>query len=65
VTYLLRSPAKLDEDVSVQKYVQSGHARLVQGDALIEADVRRGWEEAGKGGAIEGAVDFLISTVGK
>jgi hypothetical protein len=55
----------LDEDVSVQKYVQSGHARLVYGDALIEADVRRGWEEAGKGGSIEGAVDFLISTVGK
>jgi hypothetical protein len=65
VTYLLRSPSKFDEDSNVQKYVKSGHARLVKGDALVEADVRRGWEQAGKGGPIEGAVDFLLSTVGK
>ncbi|KAJ7772717.1 hypothetical protein DFH07DRAFT_878887 [Mycena maculata] len=57
VTFLLRSPSIFDEDTTIQKYVQSGHARLVKGDALNEADTRRAWDAAG-------IVDAVIFTIG-
>ncbi|KAF8139468.1 hypothetical protein K438DRAFT_1809993 [Mycena galopus ATCC 62051] len=57
VTFLLRSPSAFDGDATIQKYVKSGHARLVKGDASIEADTQRAWDEAG-------VVDALVFTVG-
>ncbi|KAF8210545.1 hypothetical protein K438DRAFT_1904014 [Mycena galopus ATCC 62051] len=57
VTLLLRSPSAFDGDATIQKYVKSGHARLVKGDASIEADTQRAWDEAG-------VVDAVIFTVG-
>jgi len=45
------------------KYIRDGKARLVQGDALIRDDVKRGWEEAAKGEGEE-RVDILLFTVG-
>jgi NAD(P)-dependent dehydrogenase (short-subunit alcohol dehydrogenase family) len=61
VTFLLRNPSNFDQDQAIQKYVKSGSALLVKGDALNEEDVRRGWEAASS----QQAVDFLIFTVGK
>ena len=46
VTFLLRSPNVFDTDTTIQRYIQSGHARLVQGDALKVEDVANGWEKA-------------------
>ncbi|KAF8210678.1 hypothetical protein K438DRAFT_1570167 [Mycena galopus ATCC 62051] len=57
VTFLLRSPSAFDTDATIQKYVKSGHARLVKGDASIEADTERAWTEAG-------VVDAAIFSVG-
>ncbi|KAJ7851239.1 hypothetical protein B0H14DRAFT_3662119 [Mycena olivaceomarginata] len=57
VTFLLRSPSAFDADATIQKYVKSGHARLLRGDATIEADVQRAWDEAG-------VVDAVIFSVG-
>ncbi|KAJ7268704.1 hypothetical protein B0H12DRAFT_1009899 [Mycena haematopus] len=57
VTFLLRSPSAFDGDATIQKYVKSGHARLVKGDASIEADTQRAWDAAG-------IVDALVFTVG-
>lgn len=57
MTLLLRSPSAFDGDATIQKYVKSGHARLVKGDATIEADVQRAWKEAGP-------VDAVIFSVG-
>ncbi|PPQ65502.1 hypothetical protein CVT24_010798 [Panaeolus cyanescens] len=60
VTYLLRNPSVFDEDVNVQKHVQSGQARLVKGNALYPEDVSTLWAEATK----ERPVDVLLFTVG-
>ncbi|KAF7376390.1 NAD(P)-bd-dom domain-containing protein [Mycena sanguinolenta] len=57
VTFLLRSPSAFDGDATIQKYVKSGHARLVKGDASIEADAQRAWDAAG-------IIDALVFTVG-
>nr|GAT59774.1 predicted protein [Mycena chlorophos] len=57
VTFMLRSPSIFDEDEKMQHYIRSGRARLVQGDALKEEDVRRAWEAAG-------TVDTVLFTVG-
>jgi len=60
VTYLLRTPAAFDTDEDVQKYVKSGHARLVKGDALVEQDVRKAWTEATR----DKPVDLVLFSVG-
>ncbi|KAJ6625832.1 hypothetical protein B0H10DRAFT_1782525 [Mycena sp. CBHHK59/15] len=57
VTFLLRSPAIFDADTTIQRYFQSGKARLVNGDAASEADTRRAWDKAG-------VVDAVIFSVG-
>jgi hypothetical protein len=49
-----------DEDETIQKYVKSGKAHLVKGDALVEADVKNGWAKAME----HGKVDVLLFTVG-
>ncbi|KAJ6498975.1 hypothetical protein C8R45DRAFT_99383 [Mycena sanguinolenta] len=57
VTFLLRLPSAFESDATIQKYVQSGRARLVKGDASIEADTGRAWDAAG-------TVDAVIFSVG-
>ncbi|KAJ7493415.1 hypothetical protein B0H11DRAFT_2006306 [Mycena galericulata] len=57
VTFLLRSPDIFDKDALIQSYVKSGHARLLKGDALNEADTRLAWNEAG-------VVDLLLFSIG-
>ena len=64
VTFLLRSgPATFEKDATIQKYVESGKARLIQGDALNKDDVTKAWEKAAEG---EGwvRVGILLFTVG-
>ncbi|KAK7444106.1 hypothetical protein VKT23_011179 [Stygiomarasmius scandens] len=63
VTFLLRNPSVFDADETIQKYVKSGKALLLKGDALVEQDVKRAWEEAASHGP-EGKVDLLLFTVG-
>jgi hypothetical protein len=63
VTFLLRSPKVFDSDETIQKYVRTGKARLIQGDALVKDDVKRAWAEAAKGDD-DRPVEFLIFTVG-
>jgi len=46
VTFLLRSPSAFDGDEDLQKYVKSGKAVLVKGDALNREDVQKGWKAA-------------------
>ncbi|KAK7049702.1 hypothetical protein VNI00_005733 [Paramarasmius palmivorus] len=60
VTFLLRNSAVFDEDEVIKKYIASGKVHLVKGDALVQSDVQRGWEEAAK----HGPVDLLLFTVG-
>ncbi len=62
ITFLLRSPSAFDKDELIQRYVQSGHARLVQGDALKAEDVSRGWEVAQEGP--DSHVDLVLFTLG-
>lgn len=57
---MLRSPAIFDSDSTIQSYVESGKAHLLKGDALVEDDVKRAWDEA----LTHGPVDFLLSSVG-
>jgi hypothetical protein len=64
VTFLLRGgPAVFDKNKTIQKYVESGQARLFQGDALKKEDVAKAWERAASG---EGwtRVNILLFTVG-
>ncbi|KAE9395975.1 hypothetical protein BT96DRAFT_966590 [Gymnopus androsaceus JB14] len=60
VTFLLRSPSVFDSDITIQPYIKSGKAHLVKGDALVESDVKRAWDEA----LTHGAVDLLLFTLG-
>ena len=63
VTFLLRSPGVFDTDTTIQRYLQSGHARLVQGDALNIEDVANGWEKALE--VPSRHVDLVLFTVGE
>ena len=62
ITFLLRSPAVFDNDDVIKPYVQSGHARIVQGDGLNPEDVARAWASAQEG---PGALDLVLFTLGK
>lgn len=57
ITFLFRS-ASTDE--TIKKFAEEGKAHVVKGDALIENDVRLGWEKALE----HGPVDFVLFTVG-
>ncbi|KAF8625575.1 hypothetical protein AX15_005297 [Amanita polypyramis BW_CC] len=48
ITFLLPSISVFDGDETIQGYVKSGKACLVEGDGLIKADVKRAWEESGR-----------------
>lgn len=63
VTFLLRSRSVFNDDATIQRYVNSGKARLVKGNAHVREDVERAWTEAAKGDDNR-PVDFLIFTVG-
>ncbi|KAK7053461.1 hypothetical protein VNI00_004087 [Paramarasmius palmivorus] len=60
VTFLLRNTSVFDEDQVIKKYIASGKAHLIQGDALVQSDVAKGWQEAAK----HGNIDLLLFTVG-
>ncbi|KAE9394885.1 hypothetical protein BT96DRAFT_923223, partial [Gymnopus androsaceus JB14] len=60
VTFMLRSPSVFDSDEIIRSYVKSGQAHLIKGDALVENDVKRAWDEA----LTHGPVDFVLSSVG-
>ncbi|ESK96575.1 hypothetical protein Moror_6795 [Moniliophthora roreri MCA 2997] len=60
VTFLLRNTSVFDQDQTISKYVASGKAHLIKGDALVQSDVNRGWQNAAK----HGSVDLLLFTVG-
>ena len=62
VTFLLRTPSIFDTNSAIQKYVSSGTARLIKGDALVREDVERAWKEAA--GKENKPVDVLLFTVG-
>ncbi|KAF7321868.1 MYND-type domain-containing protein [Mycena kentingensis (nom. inval.)] len=57
VTLLLRNPSTFDNDEVIQRFVKSGRARLVKGDATSEEDMHGAWAAAG-------TVDTVIFTVG-
>ena len=61
VTFLLRSPDIFDSDEVIQKYIKSGKAKVLKGDALVKDDVKRSWDEAAK----SRQVDLLLFTVGE
>ncbi|KAF8630440.1 hypothetical protein AX17_005417 [Amanita inopinata Kibby_2008] len=60
VTFLLRATSVFDNDEGMQKHIKAGNARLVQGDALVQADVKRAWEEASK----DKPVSTMLFTIG-
>ena len=62
VTFLLRTPSIFDTNSAIQKYVSSGTARLIKGDALVREDVEQAWKEAA--GKENKPVDVLLFTVG-
>ncbi|KAI0696811.1 hypothetical protein BC835DRAFT_1340766 [Cytidiella melzeri] len=68
VTFLLRSPSVYEGDAAMQAFISSGHARIVQGDALKPADVAKGWEAASHRDSEQGStaahVDLVLFTVG-
>lgn len=45
----------------LQPYIESGQARLIEGEPLLENDIRLSWTEAAR----EGAVDILLFTAGE
>lgn len=63
VTFLLRNVACFDKDETIQPYIVSGHARLVQGDALKEADVQKAWAASAEGSE-HGIPDVVLFSVG-
>ncbi|KAG6829202.1 hypothetical protein H0H92_005331 [Tricholoma furcatifolium] len=64
VTFLLRSLTAFDSDESVQKFIKSKSAHLVQGDALVKDDVQRAWTSAAANSQ-SGIVDLLLFSVGR
>ncbi|KAG8995322.1 hypothetical protein FRB90_000209 [Tulasnella sp. 427] len=61
VGFQLRNVSAFDEDAEMQQFVKSGRAKLIKGDALVEDDVRKTWNEA-NADAIP--VDVVLFTVG-
>ncbi|EMD38023.1 hypothetical protein CERSUDRAFT_64307 [Gelatoporia subvermispora B] len=61
VTFLLRNTSVFDQDADMKRFVTSGKARLIQGDALRASDVKRGWEEAC---SLKESVNAVLFSVG-
>ncbi|TDL18420.1 hypothetical protein BD410DRAFT_793333 [Rickenella mellea] len=62
VTFLLRNKSSFENDEIMKPYIASRKARIVEGDALKEADVQRAWDAAAS--AKDGHVDLMLFTVG-
>ncbi|KAI0771075.1 hypothetical protein BD413DRAFT_476805 [Trametes elegans] len=62
VAFLLRKTSVFDKDEQIQSYIKQGKVSLIQGDALVLEDVRKGWEAALEAG--NGTVDVLLFTIG-
>ncbi|KAI0083602.1 hypothetical protein BDY19DRAFT_900055 [Irpex rosettiformis] len=63
VTFLLRSQNAFKDVPEIQEYITSGKAILVQGDALKEEDVARGWA-ASQAASPTSQVDLALFTLG-
>lgn len=63
VTFLLRNVSCFDKDETIHPYIVSGHARLVQGDALKEADVQKAWAASAEGSE-HGIPNVVLFSVG-
>ncbi|KAG6919715.1 hypothetical protein DXG01_002661 [Tephrocybe rancida] len=63
VTFLLRRLSVFDNDATVQKFIKSNLAHLVQGDALIKDDVQHAWNSAAAN-VDTGIIDLLVFSVG-
>jgi hypothetical protein len=64
VTFLLRSPNAIKNDPDMHEYVDSGKAIIVEGDALKEEDVARGWEAA-QAASPSSQVDLVLFSIGE
>lgn len=62
VIFQLRNPSSFDQDEEMKPFIQSGSAKVVQGDAMVEQDVRKAWAEAT---ADNIPVDVILFTVGE
>ncbi|KIY61902.1 hypothetical protein CYLTODRAFT_459463 [Cylindrobasidium torrendii FP15055 ss-10] len=60
VHFLLRSTSIFDGNSEVRLFIQSGKAKLIQGDALKEADVKAAWDFA----LSTSPVDLVVFTIG-
>lgn len=61
VVFQLRNTSVFDQDEDMKPFIQSGAAKVIQGDAMIEEDVRKAWAEAN---ADNIPVDVILFTVG-
>lgn len=61
VTFLLRSTSVFDGNTEIQPYIKSGKAHLIQGDGLVQADVKKALDAA----VSHGPVDVVLFTVGE
>ncbi|KAF8522167.1 hypothetical protein BU17DRAFT_45099 [Hysterangium stoloniferum] len=59
VTFLLRNPSVFDEDPTIQKFVNDGHAKLIKGDATVKSDIQKAFDEARSNGQLD-AVIFSV-----
>ncbi|KAG9050961.1 hypothetical protein FS837_000624 [Tulasnella sp. UAMH 9824] len=46
VVFQLRKTSVFDQDEDMKPFIQSGAAKVIQGDAMVEEDVRKAWTEA-------------------
>lgn len=51
VTFLVRDKSTFDSDGTIRAFIAGGQVKVVEGDALVEADVRKAWDGALKHGA--------------
>ncbi|KAG8925002.1 hypothetical protein FRC01_010811 [Tulasnella sp. 417] len=60
VIFQLRNVSAFDDDAEMKPFIESGKAKLIKGDALVQEDVRTTWTEANA----DGPVDVVLLTVG-
>lgn len=65
----MRNQHVFDNDESIKPYIQSKHARIIQGDATVEEDVRKAWAAASEPAEHEPdnkkGLDLVLLTVGE
>jgi len=60
VVFLLRRPNVFDDDAAMKPFIDSGSAKIVQGDAHVESDMSKAWA----GATSDGPVDTVVFSVG-